>query len=69
MKFVRMKKKAKEPKAKAKPKLFPSLMDRTIAAQQAVRARNAWRSQIRDTDARAKVFLSQHLQAQPNRYY
>ncbi len=72
MKFVRLQKKptAKEPKAKAKAsELFPSLMDRTIAAQQAFRARNDWRSQIRDTDARAQHFLSQHLQSQRNRYY
>ena len=48
---------------------FPTLMERTVAAQQAVRARNDWRSQIRDTDARAKAFLTQHMQAQPNRYY
>jgi hypothetical protein len=54
---------------KAKAPSIPTLMERTFAAQQAVRARNDWRSQIRDTDARAKAFLTQHMQAQPNRYY
>ena len=44
-------------------------MERTIAAQQAVRARNEWRSQIRDADTRAKAFLTQHLNAQPKGFY
>ena len=66
MKLLKLKKKAK-PKAK-KAQLFPSIMDRTIAAQQAVRARNEWRSQIRDTDARAAAFLHSNLAAQPNRF-
>ena len=66
MKLLKLKKKAK-PKAK-KSQLFPSMMDRTIAAQQAVRARNEWRSQIRDTDARAAAFLHSNLAAQPNRF-
>ena len=44
-------------------------MERTIAAQQAVRARNEWRSQAQDADARAKAFLTQHLKAQRNRFY
>ena len=56
-------------KKKAKVPSIPTLMERTIAAQQAVRARNDWRSQVRDSDARAKAFLTQHLHAQPNRYY
>ena len=63
------KKFAKKKKAAATAPDIPSLMDRTIAAQQAVRARNDWRSQIRDADVRAKTFLSQHLHAQPNRFY
>ena len=67
MKLLKLKKKAK-PKAK-KSQLFPSMMDRTTAAQQAVRARNEWRSQIPDADTRAKAFLAQHLKAQPNRFY
>jgi len=54
---------------KPKAPKFPTLMERTIAAQQAVRARNEWRSQIRDADTRAKAFLAQHLKAQPNRFY
>ena len=66
MKLLKLKKKAK-PKAK-KAQLFPSMMDRTIAAQQAVRARNEWRSQIRDADARAAAFLHSNLAAQPNRF-
>ena len=66
MKLLKLKKKAR-PKTK-KPQLFPSMMDRTIAAQQAVRARNEWRSQIRDTDARAAAFLHSNLAAQPNRF-
>lgn len=64
-KFAKFAKKKKAPKVPS----IPTLMERTIAAQQAVRARNDWRSQIRDTDARAKAFLTQHLKAQPNRYY
>ena len=59
----------KTAKKKAKAPSIPTLMERTIAAQQAVRARNDWRSQIRDADVRAKTFLSQHLHAQPNRFY
>ena len=66
MKLLKLKKKAK-PKPQ-KSQLFPSMMDRTIAAQQAVRARNEWRSQIRDTDARAAAFLHSNLAAQPNRF-
>ena len=66
MKLVKLKKKVKA-KAK-KPQLFPSLMDRTITAQQAVRARNDWRSQIRDADARAHAFLATHMATQTNRY-
>ena len=54
---------------KPKTPKFPTLVERTIAAQQAVRARNEWRSQIRDADTRAKAFLAQHLKAQPNRFY
>ena len=63
------KKVVKKVARKKKAPSIPTLMERTIAAQQAVRARNDWRSQIRDTDARAKAFLTQHMQAQPNRYY
>jgi len=62
------KKFAKKKKAATAPDI-PSLMDRTIAAQQAVRARNDWRAQIRKADASANAFLAQHLRAQPNRYY
>ena len=61
-KVARVLRKPKAPK-------FPTLMERTIAAQQAVRARNDWRSQIRDADTRAKAFLTQHMKAQPNRFY
>jgi len=63
-----MAKKVARKKAPKAPN-FPTLMERTIAAQQAVRARNEWRSQIRDADTRAKAFLAQHLKAQPNRFY
>jgi hypothetical protein len=66
---------AKKGKAKAPPKkakshtqAFPAMMDQTIAAQQAVRARNDWRAQIRANDAKAQAFLRQHLFAQPNRF-
>ena len=63
------KKFAKKKKAAATAPDILSLMDRTIAAQQAVRARNDWRAQIRKADANANAFLTQHLRAQPNRYY
>ena len=54
---------------KPKTPKFPTLMERTIAAQQAVRARNDWRSQVQDADTRAKAFLTQRLKAQRNRFY
>ena len=63
-----MAKKVLRKKAPKAPK-FPTLMERTIAAQQAVRARNDWRSQVQDADTRAKAFLTQHLKAQQNRFY
>ena len=50
----------KAAKKKAKTPHIPTLMDRTIAAQQAVRARNDWRSQIRDTDARTTLHDPTH---------
>ena len=44
------------------------LMDRTIAAQQAVQARNDWRKSIRANDVKAQALLHQHLFAQRNRW-
>ena len=63
-----MAKKVARKKAPKAPELS-TLMERTIAAQQAVRARNDWRSQVQDADTRAKAFLTQHLKAQRNRFY
>jgi len=53
---------------KKRKQAFPAKMDRTIAAQQAVKARNDWRAQIRAHDARAQALLHQHLFAQPNHF-
>ena len=55
-------------KGATRKQTFPAKMDRTIAAQQTVRARNDWRAQIRAHDAKMQAFLQQHLFAQPNHF-
>ena len=63
-----LKAKAPSQKGKSHTQAFPGMMDRTIAAQQAVRARNDWRAQIRAHDAQMQALLHQHLFAQPNHF-
>jgi hypothetical protein len=57
-----------KPKAQKSTPSIADLMDRTIAAQQAVQARNDWRKSIRANDAKAQALLHQHLFAQRNRW-
>jgi len=68
MKVWKGAKKAKGVAPTRKKQTFPAKMDRTIAAQQAVRARNDWRAQIRAHDAKMQAFLRQQLFAQPNHF-
>ena len=60
MKLAKLAKKKPAPKKKS-PFISAKKMDALIGAQQAVRARNEWRQQIRDSDARAQRFLHANL--------
>ena len=66
MKLAKLAKKKPAPKKQKSPFISAKKMDALIGAQQAVRARNEWRQQIRDSDARAQRFLQANLMAQRN---
>ena len=66
MKLAKLAKKKPAPKKQKSPVISAKKMDTLIGAQQAVRARNEWRQQIRDADARAQRFLQTNLMAQRN---